>query len=398
MDLRDSPDEAAFRSEARAFLDAHAPEGGLPTDNYADPDADAAAILEKNRAWQRALHEHGWAALGWPKQFGGQGRGPIEGIIWNQEQARANIGESLFMVGIGMAGPTIITHGTDAQKQRHLEPTLRADEIWCQLFSEPGAGSDLAGVATRAVREGDEWVITGQKTWCSGGHYSDWGILITRTDPSVPKHQGLTYFLVDMKSPGIEIRPLRQLSGSAHFNEVFLEGVRIPDANRVGDVGQGWAVTNTTLMNERMSMGGVERMMSFEELREFVVANTERVDDVLRDELAELYTWWKGLEMLNARVITKLGKGQNPLAEASVMKLAIARILTRATDVAMRAMGPDAMLRKGFWQNQWAIAPAFHIAGGTDEIQRNIAAEKVLGLPREPSNDRDLPFEQLPRG
>jgi acyl-CoA dehydrogenase len=301
------------------------------------------------------------------------------------------------MVGIGMAGPTIIAHGSEAQKERYLEPLLRADEIWCQLFSEPGAGSDLAGITTRAVRDGDDWIVTGQKTWSSGGHYADLGILLARTDPRAPKHKGITYFLVDMKSPGIEVRPLVEMTGDSHFNEVFLNEVRIPDSARLGDEGAGWAATQTTLMNERMAMGGVESMISFADLCAFVKQSPQRIDGVMRDEMARLYSWLRTLQLLNARVVTKLGRGEMPTAESSVMKLAIARIMTKAADLALRSAGPAALARRGYWQNQFLFSPAWHIAGGTDEIQKNVAAERVLGLPREPRSDRDVPFEELPR-
>jgi alkylation response protein AidB-like acyl-CoA dehydrogenase len=395
LDFRDSPGEAAFRDEARAFLDAHAP---ARLGDYWSDDASAEEVFAQHRAWQRTLAEHGFGAITWPRAFGGRGLGPVEQIIWNEELARRGISGSLFLVGIGMAGPTLIAHGSDEQRARYLAPMLAADEIWCQLFSEPGAGSDLAGLATRAVRDGDAWVVDGQKIWSSGAHQAAFGILIARTDPSVPKHRGITYFLLDMKTPGIEVCPTVEMTGESHFNEVFLSGVRIPDACRVGPVGGGWAVTQTTLMNERMAMGGVEGMLSFDALRDFVLERGgERVDDVLRDELARLYGWLKALKLLNARVVTKLGRGQIPSAESSVMKLQIARVMTKAADVALRAAGPEALLRRGYWQNQFLFSPAWHIAGGTDEIQKNVAAERVLGLPREPDPSRELPFAELRR-
>ncbi|MCG8588901.1 MAG: acyl-CoA dehydrogenase family protein [Proteobacteria bacterium] len=394
MDLRDSPSEAAFRAEARAFLEAQ-PDPEMP--DYADDAVDDAEFLSKARAWQRALYDGGWASITWPREYGGQGRGPIEQIIWNQELARKGVGESIFVVGVGLAGPTIIAHGDDAQKARTLEPLLRGDELWCQLFSEPGAGSDLANVATRAVRDGDDWLVTGQKTWCSGGHHADWGILLARTDPSVPKHKGITYFLLDMKSPGIEVRPLRQMNGGAHFNEVFLNEVRVPDRDRLGPEGFGWQAAMTTLMNERMAMGGFDRIFSYDQLRQFAAEHADRVDGALRNDLGELYTWMKTLELLNARIITQLGRGQMPAAESSVMKLLMARVFSRAGDLGMRLSGPGALLRRGFWQNQFLMAPAYHIAGGSDEIQKNICAERVLGLPSEPRQDRDRPFQDLPQ-
>jgi alkylation response protein AidB-like acyl-CoA dehydrogenase len=274
---------------------------------------------------------------------------------------------------------------------------LKVDEIWCQLFSEPGAGSDLAGLAARAERDGDDWIVTGQKTWCSGAQYGDWGIVLARTDPSVPKHKGITYFLLDMTTPGIEVRPLQQMTGDAHFNEVFLEEVRIPDANRLGPVNGGWACAMTTLTNERMGMAGAEGMFSWEELLEHVRAHSDRIDAVTRDELARVYTWVRTLDLLNARVVTKLGRGEMPTAESSVMKLAMTRIVSKATELGVRVLGADGLRREGTWQQQHLFAPAFHIAGGTDEVQKNVAAERALGLPAEPRDDRDRPFEELAR-
>jgi alkylation response protein AidB-like acyl-CoA dehydrogenase len=310
---------------------------------------------------------------------------------------RLGLGESIFVVGTAMAGPTIIAHGTPEQKLRYLEPLARGDEIWCQLFSEPGAGSDLAALSAPAVKDGGDWVVSGQKTWCSGAHYADFGILLTRSDPSVPKHAGITYFLLDMHAPGVEIRPLRQMSGGSHFNDVFLNEVRIPDANRLGPVGAGWGAAMTTLLNERMALGGTGGFFSFDDLAAFARANKERIDGVTRDQLARLFTWNKTLDLLNARVVTKLGRGVVPDAESSVMKLALGRILTLGGELGLRLAGPDALLRHGSWQHQFLTAPSLHIAGGTDEIQKNVVAERVLGLPREPRVDRDVPFNKIPR-
>jgi alkylation response protein AidB-like acyl-CoA dehydrogenase len=390
MDFHDSPYEAAFRAEARAFLQAHPGEGKL--DYYAE-EVSAPELLSAAKRWQRTLYESGWAAPDWPTRYGGRGLGPVELIIWNQELARAGVGESLFVIGIGMAGPTLIAHGSEEQKARFLTPMLRGDEVWCQLFSEPGAGSDLASLATRAVRDGTHWVVDGQKVWCSGGHYADFGILLARTDPKATKHKGITYFLVDMRTPGIEVRPLRQMNGAAHFTEVFLTDVRVPDAHRVGPVDGGWSCALTTLLHERMAIGDIDRMFSFKELVAHARAHRARLDPVLRDELARLYVWVRSLELLNARVISQLGRGSTPTAESSVMKLAIARIVSKSADLGLRLLGPHALLRRGPWQNQWLFAPSMHIAGGTDEIQKNIAAERVLGLPRDPFDPRHLPFE-----
>ena len=395
MDFNDSSSEAAFRTEARAFLEA---QGAPDLPHYGDDSIAPGDALKAHKVWQKVLSDGGWASITLPVESGGRGLGPIEQIIWNQELARVGAGESLFAVGIGMAAPTILAHADQATQERHISQILSGEEVWCQMFSEPGAGSDLAALATRAVQDGSgDWIVNGQKTWCSGGHYADWGILIARTDPSVPKHQGITYFLLDMKTPGIEVRPLQDMTGATHFNEVFLSDVRIPDSRRLGPVGGGWKVTMTTLMNERMAMGGLDRLFSLDDLLQLARDNPDRVDAVLRNQLGELCGWMKSLELLNASVITKLGRGVMPEAESSVMKLAIARVLSASADIGLRLLGPDAMARRGFWQNQYLLAPCFHIAGGTDEIQKNVAAERVLGLPAEPRSDREVPLEALAR-
>lgn len=393
MDFRDSASEAAFRAEARAFLDAHAPD---PADLYGD-DPLAASHVEAHRAWQRTLYAHGFAGLTWPEAYGGRGLGPIEQIIWNQELARRRLGLSMFMPGMAMAGPTIIAHGTEAQKQRYLDPLLRGDELWCQLFSEPGAGSDLAGLACRAERDAEGWRIRGQKTWSSGAEDAQFGILLCRTDAARPKHEGITYFLLPMDAPGVEVRPIRQMNDATHFADTFLNDVHVGDEYRLGPVNGGWACAMTTLLNERMGMGGMETFR-FDDLAALARAQRERVGPVMRDELVRVWGLGKTLELLNARIITKLGRGVMPDAESSVMKLAIARLMSRASDLGLRLQGPEAMLRAGDWQNQFLFAPAMHVAGGTDEIQKNVAAERTLGLPKEERGDRGVPFQDLPRG
>jgi alkylation response protein AidB-like acyl-CoA dehydrogenase len=365
--------------------------------DYFDDQIDVETFVEKSVTWQKTLNEHGWAAITWPREYGGRGLGPLQQIVWNQELTRVGLGDSLFLPAIGLAGPTIIAHGTDEQKQRYLPPMLRAEALWCQLFSEPGAGSDLAALAMRAVRDGDDWILSGQKTWCSGGHHASYGFLLARSDPSAPKHKGITYFLIDMRSEGIEVRPLRDMAGGTHFNDVFLNDVRVPDACRLGPVNGGWGVAMTTLMNERMAIGGFERLFSFEELVEHARKTRGELDPVTRDEMAQLYTWVRTLELINARVVTMLGRGEVPVAESSVMKLAIARVVTKTAELGVDLLGPDGLARRGPWQNRFLGAPAIHIAGGTDEVQKNVAAERVLGLPREARSDRDVPFEDLPR-
>lgn len=375
MEFKDSQAEAAFREEARAFLAAHAPKEAL--DFTSDE-----VVLGPARAWQRTLHANGWAALTWPAEHGGRGLGPVEQVIWNQELFARGIRGGPFMVGIGMAGPTIIAHGTAAQKARYLSPMLSGQEIWCQLFSEPGAGSDLAALATSAVRNGDEWVVTGQKVWSSGAHLADFGILLARTDPAAPKHRGISYFLLPMSASGVRIRPLRQMTGHSHFSEVFFDEVRVPHQNLVGKEGEGWTVAMTTLLNERMAIGGIDPMASFRSVFEAALAKKERVDRLLLDELMRLYSRARSLELLSARALTQLEKGQAPLM-GSLMKLAIAAIRTQEAELGMRLLGPDALLRKGPFQDKFLAAPSLHIAGGSDQIQRNLIAERVLGLPRD---------------
>ncbi len=382
MDLSDSPAEAAFRAEARAFLAEHAPTEGI---NTYRADVGEAVALERSAAWQRTLFEHGWGGLTWPEEAGGRGLGPVEQIIWNQEQARAGVTQSLSMVGVGMVGPTLIVHGTSGQQDRFLEPILSGEHIWCQLLSEPGAGSDLAGLSTRAARDGDEWVVNGQKVWSSGAHYSHFGILLARTHPGLPKHQGLTCFACPMRAPGVDVRPLRQMTGDAHFNEVFLTDARVPDANRIGSAGDGWNVARTLLANERMALSGTEGAFSFDELADAARARGDRVDAIVRDRLAILYTKVRTLDFLNARVITKLGRGETPTAEASIMKLALAGIVTDGATLSLALVGPAGMIDEGPEPRRFVATPAMHIGGGTDEVNKNVVAERVLGLPRDPS-------------
>ncbi len=363
----------------RAFLEAHGPTEDVSS--FSSPDEDA--VVPRADAWQRTMHAHGWAALAWPKEFGGRGAGPVEQIIWNQELARHAVGMTHHVVGVAMVGPALLYHGTSAQKAQHLERILNADDIWCELFSEPGFGSDLAGVQTRAERDGDEWVVTGQKVWSSGAHRSDYGLALCRTDPAVAKHAGLTAFVIDMRAPGVECRPLRQMTGNAHFNEVFLSEVRVPHDAVVGEVDRGWEVARTVLMHERMALGGIETAFDWGDFAAFVAAHADRVDDIARQDIAQLYVWARSLEFLNARVITKLGRGDVPTAESSIMKLALARLVIEQGRIQMRLLGA-AGLGSGDAQLRFLSSPAMKIGGGTDEIQRNIIGERVLGLPRDP--------------
>lgn len=392
MDLSDSPSEAAFRAEARAFLESHVHE--VPSDLDHEGDADWGGRLDALHAWQQLLFDNGWAAITWPTEHGGRGLGPVEQIIWNQECERAKAPSSLAIVGIGMAGPAIINHGSDEQKQRYLSKILSGEEVWCQLFSEPNAGSDLAALATKAERDGDDWIINGQKVWSSGAHFSQWGILIARTDPTVPKHAGITFFLVDMSSPGVEVRPLRQMNGEVHFNEVFLDNVRIPDANRIDEVGNGWSVAKTTLLHERMTIGGSLGLFHIDELLD-LARSKDDLTAIQRDALAKVYTYNRCVDLLNFRIMSKLAAGQIPTAEGAIAKLALVRMLSAAADAAFSLLGPAAIAEGSPWRSLFLITPGIRIGGGTDEVQKNMAAEQVLGLPREADETRKIPFNQM---
>jgi alkylation response protein AidB-like acyl-CoA dehydrogenase len=309
-----------------------------------------------------------------------------------------------FAVGVSMAGPTIIAHGTAAQKARYLPPMLRAEEVWCQLFSEPGAGSDLASLSTRAERDGDEWVVNGQKVWTSGAHFSDLGILLVRTDPAAPKHRGITYLVVDMHAAGIEVRPLRQMTGGTGFNEVFLTDVRVPVESTVGAVNEGWGVAMTTLANERTFMGGGGgRSLAFGDLAALARAHGADRDPVTRQRLAASFTRAEISRYLTMRVRTQTSRGLPPGPEASVSKLLAAWNLKRNTELALAIQGASGMLGRddapvgGAWQQSFLGAPSIRIAGGSDEVQRNVMGERVLGLPREPRVDKDVPFRELRR-
>jgi alkylation response protein AidB-like acyl-CoA dehydrogenase len=400
----EGPDDA-FRARARTFLEAHARRRRPGDDDFArfrflgdpSPDADAEHV-RRCKEWQRTLFDGGWAGIAWPKEYGGLGGSPAQARIFAREQARFDVEAGAFAVGIGMVGPTLIEHGTEAQKARYLPALLRGDEVWCQLFSEPGAGSDLAGLRTRAERDGDEWVVDGQKVWSSGAHHSELGILLARTDPDAPKHQGITYFVLDMRSPGVEVRPLRQINGVAHFNEVFLTDVRVPHENVIGEVNGGWAVAQTTLGAERALIGG-GGAVGFRDLARLARDQDAATDPVLRQRLADAYIRFEILKYLGQRAAARRDGAAS--AVASVLKLAASRHVALNGDLALALEGTGAMLLHddapygGFWQqnflNQWGI----RIGGGTEQVQRNVIGERVLGLPPEPRPDKRVPFREL---
>lgn len=405
MDFNDSPQEAAFRAEARAWLAAHAPAHELPR-GHRMPDTEEA---DRGRAWMRELHAGGWAGLTFPKELGGRGLSGIEAVIFAEEESRYHLPKGPFTsIGTGMALPVIARHGNDEQRARFIEPTLKGAITWCQLFSEPSAGSDLAALRTRAVRAEDgsgDWIVNGQKVWSSWAHLIDWGILVVRTDPGVPKHKGLTFFVVDMKTPGVETRPIRQISGACEFNETFLTDVRIPDANRIGAVGEGWACCMTVLMGERLGSGahrsGVEPLLDYAAQTPDGRGGTMLDDRAIRQQLAEALADEQGERFFQARLRTMVSKGENPGALAAMIKLAYATRYQRTSGLGMELRGLDAIAPDAgdhftpTLQYDYIYSTVMRIAGGADEVLKNQISERVLGMPGDVRMDKDMPFEQL---
>ncbi len=408
MDFNDTPAEAAFRAEARAWLEKNARPRTATTPTISGEDL-TAEVVKQSQAWQKKKAEAGWACITWPKEYGGRGATPIQNAIWGQEQAKFETPPDVFSIGIGMCGPTILTHGTPEQKQRWIPKLITGEEIWCQLFSEPSAGSDLAGLRTSAVKQGDEWVVNGQKIWTSGAQICEWGILVVRTDAAVAKHAGLTFFVVHMRSPGIEIRPITQINRGQGFNEVFFTDVRIPDDQRISGVGNGWAVSITTLMNERMSIGSGMGVGAIEDLVGFmdeieIDGRPASEDRQVRERIAEFVVKARGLKYTSLRTLSALSQGKTPGPEASMSKLVGAVLQQHAASFAMEIAGTASALRgesapaAAAWQERYLSLPGLRIAGGTDEILRNIIAERVLGLPPDARADKGLAFKDVPTG
>jgi acyl-CoA dehydrogenase len=399
MDFNDTKEEAVFRLEARTWLEAN-----VPTESELEGlDYIAAAKL-----WQKRKYDAGWACLRWPKEHGGRGASTIENVIFGQEESKIDLPDSIFGIGHGMCGPTMMAWATEEQNKEYLPPLASGDKVWCQLFSEPAGGSDLAALRTRAEKDGDEWIINGQKIWTSGAHYSDYGIIVLRTDPTAPKHQGLSYFFIDMKSPGIEIKPIKQISGGANFNEVYFTDVRVSDSQRLGAVGQGWQVALTTLMNERASIGGGGGGVNFDSV--YDLATRVNIDDApaIKDKnvRAQLATWYaqeSGLKFTGYRSMTALSRGEIPGPENSIGKLVGA---PKQQDMASFALDllesggaiwdPELSDAAGMFQATYMASPGLRIAGGTDEIMANIIAERVLGLPQDIRVDKGIPFNEIP--
>ncbi len=404
MDFNDTPEEAQFRKEVRAFLEANAKRrtGDQPSERGRARDVDA---LAEAKAWQAKKAAAGFAAITWPKAVGGRGGTPLEQIIYAQEEAQFVTPPAFFAIGLGMCIPTLIKYGKPEHMKRYVAPALRGDEVWCQLFSEPVAGSDVAGIRTRAERQGDNWIVNGQKVWTTGAHFCDYGLLLVRTNPDVPKHQGLTMFFLDMKSKGVEARPIRQVSGGSEFNEVFFTDVVIPDSQRLGAEGEGWKVALTTLMNERLAVGiatgvlGVDALMK---LARSVDLDGEAAikNGAVREKIANFHVEAEGLKYTRFRMWTALSRGETPGPQSSINKVVSARQMQDLASFAMELMGEAGQMAGGIpgdgaFQQQWLGAAGFRIAGGTDEILRNIIAERVLGLPQDVRVDKDATFREL---
>jgi alkylation response protein AidB-like acyl-CoA dehydrogenase len=399
VDLQYAPEDEAFRLEVRTWIEGHSA-GPLET-------------VAQKKAWQRTLFDAGFIGMGWPREYGGQDARPMAQAIVAEEMARADVPGAVNSLGLGFVGPTLIAHGTDAQKERYVRRILTAEDIWCQLFSEPDSGSDLASLKTTAVADGDGWIVNGQKVWTSLGPIADFGILLARTDPSVPKHQGISYFLMDMHDPGVEVRPLRQITGSAEFAEVFLTNVRLPAESLVGRLGQGWELAQTTLGFERggNTLARVTRHQAALARVLDVAARIPRAsgssldDPVVRQKIGQMVVEVEVLKYAGLRILSKLEHGQRPGPESSVDKLYYSELDKRHQELIQDVLGPYGQIETGLpyelslnsssirgdastWAYNFLWSRAGTIYSGSSEIQKNIIGERVLRLPREPRADR----------
>jgi len=395
LDFTLTPDQQAFRERVRSWLKTNIPRDWKALGSSEVPRPEAYEFLRK---WQRTLYDNGFIGLTWPKEYGGGGLTFLEEMILHEEMALAKAPPVLNVLGVGMAGPTIIAYGTEEQKQRFPAKILSCEEIWCQGYSEPNSGSDLASLQTRAVKDGEHWVINGQKVWTSLAHVADWMMLLARTDPTVPRHKGITYFLLDMKLPGVTVKPLKQITGDAEFNEVFFDNVRVHESHVLGGVNNGWGVGLTTLMYERLALGfGLQARLriSLDQLIGLAqrMEKNGRVitqDPVMRQKLAQVWIDTECLKYTGARAITKLLKGEIPGPEASTGKMGWVETHQKLQELAMEIEGPYSQLARGsdravdggVWQYSFLRSRANSIEGGTTEVQKNIIGERVLGLPK----------------
>ncbi len=406
MDFNDSSEEATFRAEARAWLEKTLGPPASRATMKTEGD-----VIAASKAYQAKKAAAGYVGLTWRKDVGGRELPPIFQVIFSQEEQKFQAPVSPFGIGLGMCIPTVIAFHSADKIKRYVGPALRGEEIWCQLFSEPSAGSDVAGLKTKAVRDGDDWIVNGQKVWTSGAHYCDYGILLVRTNPEKEKHKGLTMFVVNMKAPGVEVRPIHQMSGGSNFNEVYFTDVRISDSERLGEVGNGWNVALVTLMNERLAVGG-SAGPEYGEILE-LARNTPSPsgkgsllqDQAFREKLAGWYVSAEGYTLGKYRTMTALSKGQTPGPENSIGKLLNANRMQDLANAAIEGedhfgiiSDPAIAPLQGAFHNAYMWAPGLRIAGGTDEILRNIIAERVLGLPQDVRVDKGVAYKDLPTG
>jgi alkylation response protein AidB-like acyl-CoA dehydrogenase len=395
VDLNLSPAEEAFRQEFVAWISENLRDDERESRLKGLPEKD---VVAARRAWEQKLGQGGWLGVAWPREYGGRGATAMEQVIYLQELLAADAPQPMDMLGLDMMGPTVIEAGSDEQKRRFLPPIMRGEVVWCQAFSEPDAGSDLAGLKTRAVLDGDEWVLNGQKIWSSQAQYADWSTVLARTDPDAPKHKGITFFVIDMKTPGITLQPIKQISGESEFNEIFLDNVRVPRDNVIGEVNGGWPVANRFLAYERgvitMAMlSGYQRL--WEEMRDYARvtrrSGTLLADDPrTRERLARTYTDIQLMRLANVRYITQYMRGATPGFETSIMKLYWAPTEQNLCDLATTLGGPDTLsvsaaphsVADGEWMRKYLFSRVASVYGGTQDIQRNIVAERIYGLPR----------------
>jgi len=404
MDFNDTQEQAEFRQTCKKWLE----ENAEPKTAY-EKEKSFANIdnLESAKNWQKKKYDAGWAMLHWPKEYGGIAASAIERIIWAEEESKFDVPKGIFEIGLGMCGPVMMEYATEEQKSRYLPSMAEGNEIWCQLFSEPSAGSDVAGLRSKAVQNGDEWVINGQKVWTSGAHFSDYGILVVRHDPNLDKHKGMTFFFVDMKSPGIEVKPIKQITGGSSFNEVYFTDVVIPDSQRLGAIGDGWKVAITTLMNERLAVGDADGA-DVEEAFKWAKTQDDSGEALInnraaRESIADWYCEANGLKNTKLRTMSALSKGQTPGPEASITKIVSANKLQDIGNFGIDSLDMAGMLKPEDsdvlkFQGAWLGAPGLRIAGGTDEILKNVIAERVLGLPQDIRADKNVAFKDIPSG
>jgi alkylation response protein AidB-like acyl-CoA dehydrogenase len=405
MDFHDTPELAAFRAEVKAWLSANAT--ARTDQRHIGMEGDAP--FREAKVWYKLKADAGFACLTWPREYGGAGLTPVHEVVWQQEVANYLTRDSQFVIGIGNCGPAIM-HFADEEVKRKLLPRMAsAEDVWCQLFSEPCAGSDVAGLRTSAQRFGANWKINGQKIWTSGAQYSDYGVVLTRTDPTVSKYRGLTMFMIDMRQSGVEVRPIKQMDGGAHFNEVFFHDAVVPDSYRLGEVGGGWNAALTVLMSERLAISGIQPtgFPQFLELVKTLELNGRPIaeDPVVRERLATWYSQYAGLQAANKRMITAVAKGGIAGAEASLGKLVGAVMNQEIANFTCQLFGPAGIIldaaispERAHFQESVLFAPGVRLAGGTDEVMRNILAEQVLGLPQEPRVDKGIAFQDIPTG